>query len=73
VEVVVASQNLNCLILAQVMPEPVDLPSLRSQTNVNWSLAADEKDMDSPTHDMAAQCGGGGQPKSDLIRARTRL
>jgi hypothetical protein len=47
--------------------EPVDLPSLRSQANVNWSLAADEKDMDSATHDMAAQCGGGGQFKSDLL------
>jgi hypothetical protein len=46
--------------------EPVDLPLLLSQTKYNWSLAADEVDIDSATHDMVSQCGAGGLPKSDL-------
>jgi hypothetical protein len=51
--------------------EPVDLPLALSQ--LNWSLAAVEADNDSATYDMQAQCGAGGQPKSDLLSAHTRL
>jgi len=53
--------------------EPVDLPLLLSQTKLNLSLAAVEADNDSATHDMEAQCGAGGQPKSDLLSAHMRL
>jgi L-arabinose isomerase len=53
--------------------EPVDFPLLLSQTKYNRSLAPDEADVDSATHDMVAQCGDGGQHKFDLLRTHTRL
>jgi len=46
---------------------------LLSQTKYNWSLAAVEVDVDSATHDVAAQCEAGGQPKLDLFSTHTRL
>ena len=51
----------------------VDLCLLLSRTNINRSLAADDNDIDSATHDMAAQCGAGGQPKLHLLRAYTSV
>jgi len=53
--------------------EPVDLRLLLSHTKSNWLLAAVEADNDSATHDMEAQCGVGGQPKSDLLSTHMRL
>jgi hypothetical protein len=38
-----------------------------------WSLAPVEADAASAAYDMAAQCGAGGQPKSDLLKTHTRL
>ena len=58
---------------ARQWSEPVDLPFLLSQPKSNWSLAAVEADNDSATHDMEAQCGAGGQPKSDLLGTHMRL
>jgi hypothetical protein len=52
--------------------EPVDFPLLLSQTKYKRSLAPDEADVDSATHDMVAQCGDGCQPKMDLLRTHTR-
>jgi hypothetical protein len=53
--------------------EPVDLPLVLSQTNLNWSLSAVEAYNNSATYDMQAQCGACGQPKSDLLSTYTRL
>ena len=53
--------------------EPVALSVVLCQTKLNWSLAAVEADTDSATYDMEAQCGAGGQPKSDLLSTHTRL
>ena len=53
--------------------EPVDLPFPLCQPILNCSLAAVEADNDSTTYHMEAQCGAGGQPKSDLISAHTKL
>jgi hypothetical protein len=53
--------------------EPVDFRFILCQPNLNCSLAAVEADNDSTTYHMEAQCGAGGQPKSDLLSAHTRL
>jgi hypothetical protein len=62
-----------CHLYARRWSEPVDLPLILSQTKFVWSLAAVEADNDSATYDMEAQCGAGGQPKSDLLSTQTRL
>ena len=49
--------------------EPVDLPLALSQTKLNWWLAVVEAKNYSATYDMQAQCGAGGQPKSDFLSA----
>jgi hypothetical protein len=47
--------------------EPLDLPLLLSQTNVNRSPAPAHAHVDSSTQDMVVQCDAGGLHKSDLI------
>jgi hypothetical protein len=53
--------------------KPVDFPFLLSQTKYQWSLALVVVDVDSATHDIADQCGAGGQPKLDLLSTHTKL
>jgi hypothetical protein len=65
--------RLWCWPHARRWSEPVDLPLLLSQTKHNWSLAVVEADVEGATHEMVAQCGGGGQPKLDLLSTHTRL
>jgi len=65
--------RLSCRSYMRKFSEPVDLPLLVSQTKYNWSLALDEAEVDSATHDMVAQCGAGSQPLLELLRKHTRL
>ena len=51
----------------------VDFPLLLSQTKHNRSLAPDEADVDSATHDMTPKGGAVGQHKIDPFRTHTRL
>jgi hypothetical protein len=53
--------------------EPVDLHLLLYQTNFIRLLAVVHADMEFATHELAAHCGGCGQPKSDLLGTHTRL
>jgi hypothetical protein len=53
--------------------EPVDLRLALMHTNYIWSLAGVHADMECATLELAAQCGGCGQPKSDLLGTHMRL
>jgi hypothetical protein len=46
--------RLSCRRYMRRWSEPVDLPLLLSCPKYNWSLALDEVDVDSGTHDMLA-------------------
>ena len=65
--------RLYCRCYMMRWTEPLDLPLLQSQTNVIWSLALAQVNVDSATHDMVAVSGANPNPNSDLIRTHTRL
>jgi hypothetical protein len=62
--------RLWCWPYARRWPEPADLPLLPSQKKRNWSLAADDADVDGDKHDMVAQCGDASQDGTSKVYIR---